>query len=120
MDTFVYHMPMPKGQYLAELELYVISALNRLGDEAYGVTIRREIEERTGRPVVMGAIYATLTRLHHKGFVNFRVSEPRPVQGGRARKYVRLTPRGRQALQTSTAMLLRILPAVAGHGRHSR
>jgi PadR family transcriptional regulator PadR len=120
MDTFVYDIPMPKGQYLAELELYVISALHRLGDDAYGVTIRREIEERTGRPVAMGVIYATLARLHHKGFVSFRVSEPRPVQGGRARKFALLTPRGRQALHTSTAMLLRILPALAGPGRHDR
>ena len=107
---------MPKGQFLAEFELYVMSAVSLLGDEAYGVTISREIEQRTGRPVAMGAIYATLSRLEEKAYVAFTVSEPLPVQGGRARKYVRLTAAGRRALQHSTAMLMRMIPALsAGH-----
>jgi DNA-binding PadR family transcriptional regulator len=101
---------MPKGDYLAEFELYVMGALARLGDEAYGMTIRREIEERSGRPVAIGAVYATLARLAAKGLVAFRLSDPLPVQGGRARKYARLTREGRSALQHSTAMLRRILP----------
>jgi DNA-binding PadR family transcriptional regulator len=105
---------MPKGQYLGEFELYVMSALAILGDEAYGVTIRHEIERRSGRRVAMGAVYATLGRLADKGLVGFRVSEPLPVQGGRARKFARLTPAGRRALQHSTAMLARMIPALSG------
>jgi DNA-binding PadR family transcriptional regulator len=104
---------MPKGQYLAEFELYVMSALALLGDEAYGVTIRRTISERSGREVAIGAVYATLERLAHKGYVAFRVSDPLPVQGGRSRKYVRLTPAGRRALQHSTAMLAKMIPALS-------
>ena len=51
---------MPKGDFLAEFELYLMLALSRLGDDAYGVTLRREIEDRAGRPVSIGAVYATL------------------------------------------------------------
>lgn len=105
---------MPKGQYLGEFELYVMSALSLLGDEAYGMTIRQEIERRSGRRVAIGAVYATLARLAAKGYVAFRVSDPLPVQGGRARKHARLTPAGRRALSASTAMLARMIPALSG------
>jgi PadR family transcriptional regulator, regulatory protein PadR len=108
---------MPKGRYLGEFELYVMSALARLGDDAYGVSIRQEIERRSGRRVAIGAVYATLARLGDKGLVAFRESEPLPVQGGRARKYARLTPAGRRALQHSTAMLARMIPSLADGGR---
>ena len=103
---------MPKGRYLAEFELYVMSALSLLGDEAYGVTIRQEIERRSGRRVAIGAVYATLARLADKGLVAFRVSDPLPVQGGRSRKHARLTPTGRRALKDSTEMLARMIPAL--------
>jgi len=104
---------MAKGQYLGEFELYVMAALARLGDEAYGMTIRREIEDRSGRAVAIGGVYATLARLAEKGYVTFRISEPRPVQGGRARKHVLLTASGRRALTQSTTMLTRMLPGLA-------
>ncbi len=100
---------MAKGDYLAEFEIYVMLAVLRLGEEAYGVTIRREIEERAGRPVSIGAVYATLGRLEEKGLVGFQVSDPQPVKGGRSRKLVSLTPTGRSALDHSTAMLQRMM-----------
>lgn len=103
---------MPKGQFLGEFELYVMGALARLGDEAYGVTIRQEIESQCGRTVTIGAVYATLSRLFDKGYVTFRISDPLPVPGGRAKKHAKLTPDGRQALAHSAAMLRRILPAL--------
>jgi DNA-binding PadR family transcriptional regulator len=100
------------AKFLAEFELYVMLAVARLGEEAYGVSIRREIEDRTGRPVSVGALYATLARLGDKGLMGFEVSEPRPVPGGRARKYCRLTSAGRAALEHSTAMLSRMMDGV--------
>jgi PadR family transcriptional regulator PadR len=100
---------VPKGDYLAEFEIYVMLAILRLGDDAYGVSIRREIEERAGRPVSIGAVYATLGRLEEKKLVEFRASDPQPVQGGRSRKLVSLTKRGLAAVEHSTAMLQRML-----------
>jgi len=111
---------MSKGRYLAEFELYVMLALARLEDSAYGVTIRQEIEGRAGRPVSIGAVYATLGRLGDKGLVDFRTSDPLPVKGGRSRKYFRLTVDGQDALHQSMAMLERMkqgLELDAGPGR---
>ena len=109
---------MPKGDFIGEFELYVLLALAHLGDDAYGVTIREEIETRTARTVSMGAVYATLGRLGDKSLVRFRVSDPLPVQGGRPRKYYRLTPAGARALHHSTAMLARMMDGLPlGSGR---
>jgi DNA-binding PadR family transcriptional regulator len=105
-------------KFLAEFELYVMLAVARLGDDAYGVSIRREIEERTGRPVSVGALYATLGRLGDKGLLAFSNSAPRPVKGGRSRKYCALTEAGRIALAHSTTMLGRMMDGleVSGEG----
>lgn len=100
---------MPKGDHLAEFEVYVMLAIARLGDnEAYGVTIRQEIEGRTGRPVSIGAVYATLGRLNDKGFVTFALSEPDPVRGGRSRKLVSLSKSGRRSLVHSVTSIARM------------
>jgi PadR family transcriptional regulator PadR len=101
------------GPFLAEFELYVMLAIARLGEAAYGASIRREIEARTGRPVSVGALYATLARLGDKGLLRFRVSEPEPTRGGRSRKHCTLTPAGKSALRHSTAMLTRMMDGVA-------
>src|SRR3954462_4351083 len=100
---------MAKGDFVGEFELYVMLALAHQGDDAYGVTIRREIEARTGRTVAIGAVYATLARLEEKGLVRFRLSDPEPVQGGRARKYFSLTGAGARSLRHSTEMISRMI-----------
>ena len=108
---------MAKGQHLAEFEIYVMAALVRLGEEAYGMTVRQEIEARSGRAVAIGAVYATLERLSGKGYVRFHVSDPRPVQGGRARKHACLTAAGRRAFDEAASMMLRMLPGTARGSR---
>ena len=100
---------MPKGIHLAEFEVYVMLAIAQLGDrDAYGVTIRQEIETRTGRPVAIGAVYATLGRLHDKDFVAFSYSDPDAVRGGRSRKLVALSRTGRRALEHTVMSLSRM------------
>jgi PadR family transcriptional regulator PadR len=100
---------MGKGAFLGEFELYVMLALAQLGPDAYGVTIRQAIEDRTGRDVAMGAVYATLSRLEEKRLVRHALSAPQPVQGGRSRKCFVLTAQGRDALSHSTTMLERMM-----------
>jgi PadR family transcriptional regulator PadR len=100
---------MPKGQFLGEFELLVLAALLRLGAEAYAVTIKKDIEQRAKRPASLGAIHAAAGRLADKGFVVFHVSDPLPIPGGRARKYVRITPAGTRALRQSTAAVARMI-----------
>jgi PadR family transcriptional regulator len=105
------------GRFLAEFELYVMLAVARLGADAYGASIRREIEGRTGRPVSVGALYATLARLGDKGLLRFTVSDPEPTRGGRSRRQCTLTPTGKAALRHSTEMLTRMMDGVAVTGR---
>jgi PadR family transcriptional regulator, regulatory protein PadR len=100
---------MPKGTFLGDFEMLVLAALVRLGDDAYAVTIKREIEQRAKRPASLGAIHAVIGRLTDKGFVASRMSDPLPVQGGRARKYARITVAGRRALRESTAAVGRMI-----------
>jgi len=95
---------MGKGDYLGEFEMVVMLTLFHLGDRAYGMTIRLEIEERTGRSVSIGAVYTTLRRLQRKEFVISSLGEPSPSRGGRAKKYFALEPQGLKALQRSREM----------------
>jgi|SRR3954452_2069131 PadR family transcriptional regulator PadR len=104
---------MAKGDFVGEFELYVMLALAHLGDDAYGVTIRREIEARTSRTVAIGAVYATLARLEDKGLVRFKLSDPQPVQGGRARKYFTLSRSGVRMLRHSTLMLAQMIAGLS-------
>lgn len=99
---------MPKGDYLGEFEQIVLLALHRLGDDAYGMTVRRHIEERTGREVTIGAVYATLDRLERKGFVGTTMADPTPERGGRAKRFYRLEAAGVDALQRSRDLLDRM------------
>lgn len=100
---------MPKGKHLAEFEQYVLLSLLRLADGAYGAAVRRDIEDNTGRPVSIGAVYATLGRLADKGLVNSRLSAPEPVPGGRSRKVFQLTTEGDEALRHTVRMLNRMM-----------
>ncbi len=86
---------------LGEFEQLVLLALVRLGAEAYGVSIRDEIEERTGRDVALGAVYTTLLRLEDKGFVATRLGDPTPQRGGRRKKFYRPLAAGQRALAAS-------------------
>ena len=86
---------------LGEFEQLVLLALMRLEPEAYGVAIRDEIEERTGRNVALGAVYTTLLRLEDKGFVATRLGDPTPQRGGRRKRYYRPLAAGRRELAAS-------------------
>ena len=89
------------AQGLGEFEQLVLLALLRLGTEAYGVSIRDEIEERARRDVALGAVYTTLLRLEDKRFVTSRLGEPTAERGGRRKKFYRPTAAGRRELIAS-------------------
>ena len=83
---------------LGEFEQLVLLAILRLDENAYGATIRRVIEDGTGRSVAIGAIYTTLDRLHGKGLLLASIGEPTTARGGRRRRLYTLAPKGRTAL----------------------
>lgn len=98
--------------YLGEFEFLVMLAVARLDGDAYGVTIRNEIEQRGGRSASFGAVYSTLRRLEAKGYVASHTSDPEPVAGGRARKLFRTTSKGRRAALRSQRLLERMSEGV--------
>ena len=86
------------ADFLGEFEHIVLLALLRLTDHAYGVSVRQEIEQRTGRDVSIGAIYATLDRLESKGYVKSHLGDPTPERGGRSKRFFRVTAKGTMAV----------------------
>src|ERR1700689_4240193 len=100
---------MTERDSLGEFEHLIVLALLRLGDGAYGVTVRQEIEFRTKREVSIGAVYATLERLERKGYVKSRRGDPTPERGGRSKRFFRVMAKGivaanrtQRALQSMT------------------
>jgi PadR family transcriptional regulator PadR len=105
--------------YLGEFEQVVLLAVVRLGDEATGANIRREIERRGGRWVSIGAAYATFDRLVAKGYLRSRDLPGAAARGGRATRCFRITPSGIGALEASRDMQRRMwagiqLPRASG------
>jgi len=82
---------------LGEFEYLLLSAAERLGEDAYGASIRQEIENTAGRPCSIGALYTTLDRLEEKGLIKTWMGDPTPERGGRAKRMVRITAKGIRA-----------------------
>ena len=78
----------------SDFEQQVLLAVWRLGERAYGASVRDELEARTERSVAQGAIYVTLVRLEKKGFLRSRLADPTPVRGGKSKRYFEITPEG--------------------------
>ena len=86
---------------VAGLELSVLLAVARLGDDAYGLGVRRDVSERLEHDYSVGAIYTTLDRLQQKGLINSRQAPPTPTRGGRSRRQFRLTGSGERAIRAA-------------------
>ena len=96
---------MAGRDYLGEFEHIIVLALLRLADQAYGVTVRQEIEVRTKREVSIGAVYATLDRLEAKGYVKSHRGDPTPERGGRSKRFFRVTAKGIAAVSRTQRAL---------------
>lgn len=100
--------------YLGEFEELVLLAVLRLGDTAYGVTIRQLIEETAQRPTSIGAIYTTLDRLEQKGYLNSHQGEATAERGGRGKKYFRVNATGITALNEAMETRNRLKVGLSG------
>jgi len=105
--------------YIGEFEQLLLFALLRLDEPAYGVTIRREIESRTGRKPSPGAVYTALERLERRGLVTSWLGESTPMRGGKRKRYYRLEPAGRESLRRAQEELRRMTEGLAVHLRTS-
>ena len=96
---------MRRDALLGQSEMLVLIAVLRLGSEAYGVPISREISAQIGRDVAVAGIYSTLERLEGMGLVEAETGEPTAVRGGRAKTYFAVTAEGLRQLRASQRIL---------------
>ena len=99
---------MPKGNSLGDFEQLVMLALIRIGEGAHGMIVRREIEDRTGRNVSLGAVYATLDRLEAKGLVRSSIGQAGQGRRGRAKRFFSVEAAGLDALRRALTALDRM------------
>src|ERR1700685_4360753 len=93
---------------LGEFEYLLITAAAGLGDKAYGAAIREEIETTTGRTCSIGALYTTIERLETKGLLKTWMGEATAQRGGRAKRMVRVTPKGMHAAKEFYEAMMRV------------
>ena len=97
---------MPRIAPLGEFEQLLLLAILRLGEDAYSLPVRRELEQRAHRTVSRGAFYATLDRLKGKGVVKWKAMPPTDSRGGMPQRRFEVTSAGIRILQTSRDTLL--------------
>src|SRR5262245_24102917 len=100
---------------IGNFELMVLLAVAQVGDDAYGVPIANMLQEKSGRRVLLGSVYAALVRLEAKGFVASAMGDATAARGGKAKKYFRVTARGVREIrdtQKTFDALWRGLPAL--------
>src|SRR5262247_3981959 len=98
---------------LGEFEYLMLTAAARLGDDAYGLAIRQEIEEATGRPCSLGALYTTLDRLELKVLITTWMGDPTPQRGGRPKRMVQVTAKGSREATAFYQAVIRVSRGVA-------
>lgn len=81
-------------------EVYML-AIMTLKDNAYGVTIKKEVTQKTGKIVSYGGLYFTLDQLVKKGLVDKTPGAPTATRGGRTKFYYTLTKLGKEALRAT-------------------
>ncbi len=92
----------------------VLLAVLRLGPDAYGVPISREIELQSGREVAFGTVYAALERLEEKDLVSSELGESTPQRGGRAKRYFRITKKGLGEVREARRTLINLWQGLKG------
>jgi PadR family transcriptional regulator len=105
-----------KKYQLGEFEEIVMLTIGILFGEAYGVSIKNDIQSRLSRNVSMGALHTALVRLEDKGYIKSKGGEASKERMGRPKKYYEITALGKKAIEYSKETrneLWRAIPKVA-------
>ena len=105
---------MPAKNYLGEFEQLLLLAILQLREKAYAPNISRVLEEKAGRGVSRGALYATLDRLERKRFVEWKIEAATSRRGGNRRRLFTVTPRGVEAAAVSREALMKLWKGLGG------
>ena len=101
-------------EYLGEFEQMVLLAIMRLDGNAYGLAIRDELTAVAGREPSSGALYTTLDRMEKKGLLTSTSGEGSSERGGRPRRYLKVTPEGRELLTRTRSTLMALWSGLEG------
>lgn len=91
-------------EFLTRQEEIILLTVHQLGSDAYGVSIKRRLEEILGKSVSVGAVYVPLERLEKRGLLITRQGDPSPERGGRSKKYYTVTREGLAILRETKAL----------------
>ena len=105
---------MKKKFQLGEFEELVMLTVGVLYKEAYGVSIKKEIETRLSRKVSVGALQSALKRLGHKGYLKSHGSEGTQERAGRPKLYFEITAAGKKALEYTRSTRNELWDAIPG------
>jgi DNA-binding PadR family transcriptional regulator len=97
---------------LGTFEQAVLLSILRLGEDAYGRAILRQVQVSLGRDVAAGAIYTTLDRLEQRGFVASKLAPGTAIRGGRARRYYVVAAAGKRVLADAQKTLAKMWQGV--------
>ncbi|UZR97996.1 helix-turn-helix transcriptional regulator [Chondrinema litorale] len=97
-----------KGTYLGEFEELVLLTIGVLYDNAYGVMIKKELENQAGRKISIGAVHAAVNRLEDKAYLESYFGEPSKERGGKRKKFYKVTTYGQKVLKESMEMRQRL------------
>ena len=106
---------MTNREGLNEVDQLVMLALVRLDSSGYGVTIKAEIENRSGRSVSMAAVYSSLDRLERRGYAESWLSDPTSERGGRAKKHFKITAAGATQLRDARGTMAKMWEGLDMH-----
>ncbi|OJJ21636.1 PadR family transcriptional regulator [marine bacterium AO1-C] len=98
--------------YLGEFEEVVMLTVGVLYNEAYGVSIKKEIEDRLERKVSVGALQSALKRLEQKGYLSSREGESNAKRGGRPKRFFTITASGKQVIEDTREMRNQLYEAI--------
>lgn len=111
---------MARKAELGEFEHLVLLATLRLGDQAFAPGVAKVLEERAGREMSRGTLYAALERLEGRGLITWDEAPPTAARGGHRRRRFEVTPSGRAALSSSHRVLMDMVEGIehliAGEG----
>ena len=99
-------------ELLTRLEEAILVAILKLGENAYGIPINREVSRIFGKSYTMGGLYFALDQLVRKEYLMKRSADPTPKRGGRSKAYYRLTPEGKEALETTRRHQVKLWKAI--------
>lgn len=97
---------MKRKAKLGQQDMLVLAAILHLGESAYGVSIKQEIETRSKQETSTATIYLSLNRLEDKGFVTTRIGDAKPQRGGRRKCFYKITGTGETAFRDCLESLM--------------